>query len=189
MNKPTAKTIANLICGLMLGIVKKNGLEIDQILTQNELLQMATLLENKKINNQGATQIIDYILKLKNGKTEKSDKTDDIYNIYKENELEINELEAKSDKLEKLEELDSKNIEQIAKELSVLQENDDKILGQIAQIVIDENPKQVLEYKEKPQVINFLIGQCMKAAKGQGNSQLFGDILKNKLEQNLSIKS
>ena len=182
MNKPTAKTIANLICGLILGIANKNGLEIDAILTKNELLEMATLLENKKINNQGATQIIDYILKLKSeeiGKNENTNKENQEINEKINNELD--------DKIcEETCEIGEKNIEQIAKELSVLQENDDKILTQIVQTVIDNNPKQVLEYSQKPQVLNFLVGQCMKAAKGQGNSRLFSDILKTKLEQNLT---
>lgn len=180
MNKPTAKTIANLICGLMLGIVNKNGLKIDSILTRNELLEMATLLENKKISNQGATQIIDYILKLKISQTSELN----------ENDQKKTKTELETDVEIKLE--NSKNIEKIAKELNILQENDDKILTQIAQIVIDNNPKQVLEFGQKPQVLNFLIGQCMKASKGQGNSQLFGDILKTKLEQNsanLTIKN
>lgn len=174
MNKPTAKTIANLICGLMLGITNKNGVSIDSILTKNELLEMATLLENKKINNQGATQIIDYILKSKPEKTEKNN----------------NKLDDKiCEEIVKITETAGQNIEKIAKELNVLQENDDKILAQIAQSVIENNPKQVQEYAQKPQILNFLVGQCMKVAKGQGNSQLFSDILKMKLDQNLLIES
>lgn len=181
MNKPTAKTIANLICGLILGITNKNGLEVDAILTKNELLEMATLLENKKINNQGVTQIIDYVLKSKN--VQNNDQTDKFEINKEENQDKIKtELEYK---LENKLENEPKNIEQIAKELTVLQESDDKILAQIAQTVIDSNPKQVGEYARKPQIINFLVGQCMKAAKGQGNSGLFSDILKMKLEQNL----
>ena len=130
MNKPTAKTIANLICGLILGIANKNGLEIDAILTKNELLEMATLLENKKINNQGATQIIDYILKLKSeeiGKNENTNKENQEINEKINNELD--------DKIcEETCEIGEKNIEQIAKELSVLQENDDKILTHAGKI-------------------------------------------------------
>lgn len=76
---------------------------------------------------------------------------------------------------------DTDSVEEIANKLQVLQVSDTGILGQIVQEVIAENPKQVAQYKEgKIQVLGFLVGACMK--KGQGNAQLFGELLTQNLE-------
>jgi aspartyl-tRNA(Asn)/glutamyl-tRNA(Gln) amidotransferase subunit B len=48
--------------------------------------------------------------------------------------------------------------------------------------VIAGNPKQVEQYKGgKPTVIGFLVGQAMKASRGQANPAVVGDLLKSKL--------
>jgi aspartyl-tRNA(Asn)/glutamyl-tRNA(Gln) amidotransferase subunit B len=50
--------------------------------------------------------------------------------------------------------------------------------------VIIENIKQVGQYREgKVQVLGFLVGQCMKKAQGQGNAQLFSQLLEVSLNQ------
>jgi len=185
MNKPTAKTIANLICGILLATTNKKNLEIDSILTPTELLELATLLENKKLNNQGATQILEFLIENRqiNGVKNEANHEENATEIDEQNFDKTQENSEKvSEKIsENSLEKTSVNIEEIASKLSVLQVNDDKYLTQIAQSVIENNPKQVLEYREKPQVLNFLVGQCMKTAKGQGNSQLFATILEEKL--------
>ena len=57
------------------------------------------------------------------------------------------------------------------------------MLETIVKEVIEANATIVNEYKAgKTQVIGFLIGQCMKQAKGQGNAQIFGNIIKAKLD-------
>ena len=48
--------------------------------------------------------------------------------------------------------------------------------------VIGANPKQVEQYKGgKTSVINFLVGQAMKATRGQANVAVVGELLKKKL--------
>jgi aspartyl-tRNA(Asn)/glutamyl-tRNA(Gln) amidotransferase subunit B len=48
--------------------------------------------------------------------------------------------------------------------------------------VIAANPKQVEQYKGgKTSVINFLVGQAMKATRGQANVTVVTDLLKRKL--------
>ncbi len=48
--------------------------------------------------------------------------------------------------------------------------------------VIAANPKQVEQYKSgKATVINYLVGQAMKATRGQANVTLVTDLLKQKL--------
>jgi aspartyl-tRNA(Asn)/glutamyl-tRNA(Gln) amidotransferase subunit B len=79
-------------------------------------------------------------------------------------------------------ELIAENLEHNAGEVvekhGLLQVTDTAFLEDIAKQVISENPSQVEEYRAgKQQVIGFLIGQCMKAAKGQGNPKKFAEIL------------
>ncbi len=48
--------------------------------------------------------------------------------------------------------------------------------------VLSENSTQVAEYKSgKQQVYGFLVGQVMRAAKGQANPQILNEVLKSKL--------
>jgi aspartyl-tRNA(Asn)/glutamyl-tRNA(Gln) amidotransferase subunit B len=48
--------------------------------------------------------------------------------------------------------------------------------------VIAANPKQVEQYRGgKTTVINFLVGQAMKATRGQANVALVTELLKQKL--------
>jgi aspartyl-tRNA(Asn)/glutamyl-tRNA(Gln) amidotransferase subunit B len=55
-------------------------------------------------------------------------------------------------------------------------------LEQIVADVIAANPKQVEQYKSgKTTVINFLVGQAMKATRGQANVTAVTDLLKQKL--------
>ena len=73
--------------------------------------------------------------------------------------------------------------------LSIVQDNnliiinDTEFLEAIVKTVLEANTGIVKEYKAgKVQLIGFLIGQCMKQAKGQGNAQVFGNIIKSKLD-------
>ena len=60
--------------------------------------------------------------------------------------------------------------------------SDTGALEQIIDGVIAGNPKQVEQYKSgKTTVINFLVGQAMKATRGQANVAVVTDLLKQKL--------
>ena len=55
-------------------------------------------------------------------------------------------------------------------------------LERILAEVIAKNPKQVEQYKGgKSTVLNFLVGQVMRATRGQANVALVTDLLKQKL--------
>jgi aspartyl-tRNA(Asn)/glutamyl-tRNA(Gln) amidotransferase subunit B len=55
-------------------------------------------------------------------------------------------------------------------------------LAKIVEDVIANNPKQVEQYKSgKATVINFLVGQAMKATRGQANVAVVTDLFKQKL--------
>ena len=62
------------------------------------------------------------------------------------------------------------------------QVSDTGALEAIVDEVLAANPKDVEEYKAgKTKVIGFLVGQCMKASKGQGNPKLLNQLLSQKL--------
>ncbi len=66
---------------------------------------------------------------------------------------------------------------------NLLQVTDDGALQEIVDRVLLDNPTQVAEYKEgKVQIIGYLIGQCMKQSKGQGNPKKFTELLKKVLD-------
>jgi aspartyl-tRNA(Asn)/glutamyl-tRNA(Gln) amidotransferase subunit B len=73
-------------------------------------------------------------------------------------------------------------IEEVASENNLIIVSDTGLLTSIVDTVIAANPTIAQEFKDgKIQVVGFLIGQCMKEAKGQGNPKLFTDIIKTKL--------
>lgn len=58
----------------------------------------------------------------------------------------------------------------LANELGLIQKSDEGELTSIVQSIIDANPNVVAEYKSgKVSVVQFLVGQGMKATKGSGN--------------------
>jgi aspartyl-tRNA(Asn)/glutamyl-tRNA(Gln) amidotransferase subunit B len=60
--------------------------------------------------------------------------------------------------------------------------SDEGELGKIIDQVIAANPKQVEQYRGgKPQVIGFLVGQVMKASRGQADPAVVNRMLKEKL--------
>jgi aspartyl-tRNA(Asn)/glutamyl-tRNA(Gln) amidotransferase subunit B len=59
---------------------------------------------------------------------------------------------------------------------------DSGTLEKIVDEVLASNPKQVEQYKSgKTAVIGFLVGQVMKASRGQANPTVVNDTLKRKL--------
>ncbi|MBI1977423.1 MAG: Asp-tRNA(Asn)/Glu-tRNA(Gln) amidotransferase subunit GatB, partial [Candidatus Omnitrophica bacterium] len=75
-----------------------------------------------------------------------------------------------------------KSAEAIVKEKGLVQVTDTKLLEEIADRVIQANPKVVNEVKSgKPQAIGFLVGQVMKETQGKANPKLINEILLKKL--------
>lgn len=68
------------------------------------------------------------------------------------------------------------------KEQSLFQVSDESGLEKTVVEVIAQNPKVVDEYKSgKESVIEYLVGQCMKALRGSGNPATLREMLKNRL--------
>jgi aspartyl-tRNA(Asn)/glutamyl-tRNA(Gln) amidotransferase subunit B len=60
--------------------------------------------------------------------------------------------------------------------------SDSTALEKIVDDIVAANPKQVEQFKSgKPAVLGFLVGQVMKASRGQANPQAVNDLLKKKL--------
>ena len=68
-------------------------------------------------------------------------------------------------------------------ELGLEQISDSSAIQAVADQAIDENPKAVQDYMSgKETAVKFLVGQVMKATRGQANPALANEVLQQKLE-------
>jgi aspartyl-tRNA(Asn)/glutamyl-tRNA(Gln) amidotransferase subunit B len=75
-----------------------------------------------------------------------------------------------------------KTVSEIVAAAGLTQISDQGELLKIAQEIVQNNPKQVEQYKSgKEAVMMFLVGQMMKATKGRANPQLAGELIKQVL--------
>jgi len=75
-----------------------------------------------------------------------------------------------------------KDAEAIVKEKGLAQISDEGELAKIVDEVIQQNPQSVADYKAgKEKALGFLVGQVMKATRGQANPGLVNKLLKEKL--------
>lgn len=71
-----------------------------------------------------------------------------------------------------------KQPKEVVDEKGLAQVSDTSVLEKLANDIIDANPKTVDDYKGgKTNVIGFLVGQCMRQSKGQGNPAILKDII------------
>lgn len=65
-----------------------------------------------------------------------------------------------------------------AKKLGMEQISDPKVLGEMVEEVLNENPQSIADFKDgKDRAIGFLVGQIMKKSRGQANPQMVNKIL------------
>ena len=58
------------------------------------------------------------------------------------------------------------------------------LLGTVVDAVLAANPAAVADYRAgKAQAVGFLVGQVMKATRGQANAALVGDTIRERLER------
>ncbi|AFM02224.1 glutamyl-tRNA(Gln) and/or aspartyl-tRNA(Asn) amidotransferase, B subunit [Desulfitobacterium dehalogenans ATCC 51507] len=80
---------------------------------------------------------------------------------------------------------EGKDPEQIVKEKGLVQISDEGQLTQILTDIIAKNPKSVEDFQSgKEQAIGFLVGQVMKATKGQANPGVVNTMLREILTKN-----
>lgn len=76
------------------------------------------------------------------------------------------------------------NPEQIVKEKGLVQISDEGALLKIISEVLDNNPKSIEDFKGgKAKATGFLVGQIMKATKGQANPQMVNQLLQQELQK------
>ncbi|MDQ6595617.1 Asp-tRNA(Asn)/Glu-tRNA(Gln) amidotransferase subunit GatB [Bacillus salipaludis] len=74
--------------------------------------------------------------------------------------------------------------EQIVKEKGLVQISDEGTLLKIVAEVLDANPQSVEDFKNgKQKAVGFLVGQLMKATKGQANPQVVNKLLQQELQK------
>jgi len=74
--------------------------------------------------------------------------------------------------------------EKIVKEKGLVQISDEGQLTEIITKVLDENEQSVTDYKNgRDRALGFLVGQVMKATKGQANPPMVNKILKQEIEK------
>ncbi len=71
--------------------------------------------------------------------------------------------------------------EQIVERLGLKQVSDEGAILSIVQDVLAKNDKAVADFKAGKNVTGFLVGQCMKASRGQGNPQIINKLLAEEL--------
>lgn len=71
--------------------------------------------------------------------------------------------------------------EQIIERLGLKQVSDEGAILEIVKDVIAKNEKAVADFKAGKNVTGFLVGQCMKASKGQGNPQIINKLIAQEL--------
>ena len=77
-----------------------------------------------------------------------------------------------------------KEVDDIIKEEGLEQVTDDKEIELMIDVVIENNPQQLEQYRSgKDRLFGFFVGQVMKASQGKANPKQVNDILKSKLEK------
>lgn len=72
-------------------------------------------------------------------------------------------------------------IEEIVDRMGLRQVSDEGAIRAIVQAVLSQNEKAVADFKAGKNVTGFLVGQTMKASKGQGNPQIINKLLAEEL--------
>lgn len=73
--------------------------------------------------------------------------------------------------------------EQIVDRMGLKQVSDEGAILAIVQDVLAKNEKAIADYKAGKNVTGFLVGQCMKASRGQGNPQIINKLLAQELSK------
>lgn len=101
--------------------------------------------------------------------------------ISRVNDNTINSMQAKAALIEMM--ATGKDADAVIREKNLAQVSDRAPIEFAAQQVIENNPKQVHSYLNgKDAVLNFLVGQLMKATRGQANPALAREIMTEKLD-------
>lgn len=79
--------------------------------------------------------------------------------------------------------MEKRSADDIIAQQGLHQVSDDKLLNDLIDQVISQNPAQVAQYRSgKDKIFGFFVGQIMKLTQGKANPQRLNDLLKKKLD-------
>lgn len=79
---------------------------------------------------------------------------------------------------------EDKEVMEIIQEKNLSQNSDTSVLENIAREVLNANQKSIADYKNgKTNALGYLVGQCMKASKGQANPGMMREIVTKMLQE------
>lgn len=74
--------------------------------------------------------------------------------------------------------------EKYVEEKGLIQVSDEGKLEEVVDEVLGENPQSIEDIKAgRDRAIGFLVGQCMKKTRGQGNPQMFNEMIQEKIKE------
>lgn len=77
-----------------------------------------------------------------------------------------------------------KQPKEVVEEKGLAQVSDSSVLEELAKQILAANPKTITDYKNgKTNVIGFLVGQCMRQSKGQGNPAILQELILKMIQQ------
>lgn len=80
--------------------------------------------------------------------------------------------------------VEGKNPKQVVKDKGMKQVSDEGALTAIVNEVLDNNPQSIIDFKNgKDRAIGFLVGQVMKASKGQANPAMTNKLIQEELKK------
>ena len=150
-----AKASSSMILSNVLRVLNERGWSIETFpLKPTELAQLITLKKDGKVNSSAQTTLFMEVVERAMG------------------------LDADASAKAKV-----MSIEDIAKELDLIQVSDDSEIEQFVDQVITQHPEEVARYKEgKTALMGFFMGQVMKVSRGQANPELAQSLLRKKLD-------
>jgi len=150
-----AKASSAMILSNVLRVLNERGWSIEQFpLTSSELAQIIALKKDGKVNSSAQTTLfMEVVNRAANSALDPSSKAKGL------------------------------NIEELAKELDLIQVSDDSEIEPFVDQVIAQHPEEVARYKEgKTALMGFFMGQVMKVSRGQANPELAQSLLRKKLD-------
>ena len=150
-----AKASSAMVLSNVLRVLNERGWSIEQFpLTPSELAQIIALKRDGKVNSSAQTTLfMELVNRATNSGSDPSSKAKGV------------------------------NIEDLAKELDLIQVSDDSEIEPFVDQVIAQHPEEVARYKEgKTALMGFFMGQVMKVSRGQANPELAQSLLRKKLD-------
>ncbi len=150
-----AKASSAMVLSNVLRVLNERGWSIEQFpLTSSELAQIIALKRDGKVNSSAQTTLfMELVNRAANSALDPTSKAKGV------------------------------NIEDLAKELDLIQVSDDSEIEPFVDQVIAQHPEEVARYKEgKTALMGFFMGQVMKVSRGQANPELAQSLLRKKLD-------